>query len=82
MGDWHQKQIAEAKKIAVNMDLPQKHCGDVLDRLPCVQCKATTLRDCPLSIEQVRPTVDLINRTSYLGDVLRIEAEARRKARP
>ncbi|MCB4861654.1 hypothetical protein K7W03_18860 [Sphingobium sp. PNB] len=82
MDKWHKQQLALAKKIALNMELPQKHCGDILDRMPCVQCKATSIRDCPLSREQVRPTVDLINRTAYLGDVLRREAEERRKAKP
>jgi hypothetical protein len=76
--DWHKKQIAEARNIAKSIPNEVGHCGDILDRLPCVQCGATRLRDCPVTAEQAKPIVDLINRTAYLGYVLRIDAERRR----
>lgn len=80
MSDWHHQQIAEARRVAQGIPSPQRNCGDILDRLPCVECGAASIRNCPLTLEQAKPVCDLINSTAYLGDVLRREADRRRPA--
>lgn len=70
MSGYHEHLIAEAKKVAHTMERPMKYCGDILDRMPCNECGAVSISQCPVTVAEMRPTVDLINRTAYLRDVL------------
>ena len=44
----------------------QRTCGDVLDRLPCVRCGATTLKQCTLGYWERAQATQLINATPGL----------------
>ncbi len=74
--EYWQQQMVDARRIAKTIPKRLARCGDILDCLPCVQCGAERLRDCPVTTSEATPVVNLINTTTYLGDVLRREAAA------
>lgn len=58
----------------------QRQCGDILDRLPCLRCGATNLRQCTTPGWDRAQATKLINRTPGLYQQLITANDAARKA--
>lgn len=58
----------------------QQTCGDVIDRLPCLRCGATSLKDCTLPIAGRAAAVTIINNTPGLDAQLLAKREAMAKS--
>ena len=76
------EQKVEARRVAATIPKALGHCADILDRFPCVQCGTSRPKDCPVSRGDAVRISRLINDTPYLGHVLRLEADRRRKEAP
>ncbi len=53
-------------QIAEGLTEAQATCGDVIDRLPCLRCGATTLRTCTLPMPERAAATQIINDTPGL----------------
>jgi hypothetical protein len=63
--------------IAAGLSEAQRRCGDVLDRLPCRHCGASTLRGCTVPMAEKAVASAVINDTPGLMNFLYLQEQAK-----